>query len=252
MAEVQVGEEVTELWCRHWFHSDCIRPWLETHNSCPHCRMSIEDAKRAHDERDADPKSKPDQGKKRAGSSSWEDSSSSRNEPASGSSSSYQPPPSHNTRLSSLRGAFTSNYRSAAASSDDPTQQHSAASDDPPASVPDLRRSHYRPFGGQPRVPPHMSGARTSSASHRPHSEINLRLTSLTGSRRNSSPPPTSRHSSRRSSRSYESVRRRDDGYLERRRTSRSDRSDRSDRRSREEEHTGVLGRVRDWIGGHR
>ncbi|GLJ07877.1 hypothetical protein SUGI_0076060 [Cryptomeria japonica] len=34
-----MGEEVCEIPCRirHVFHSECIRPWLERHNTCPLC-----------------------------------------------------------------------------------------------------------------------------------------------------------------------------------------------------------------------
>jgi hypothetical protein len=45
MAEVTTGEVVTELYCKHWFHTDCIKAWLEQHNTCPHCRKSVEEAK---------------------------------------------------------------------------------------------------------------------------------------------------------------------------------------------------------------
>ncbi|KAF2668629.1 hypothetical protein BT63DRAFT_281833 [Microthyrium microscopicum] len=53
MGEVALGEVVTELYCHHWFHTDCIKPWLEQHNTCPHCRMSIEDSKAAFDKKNA-------------------------------------------------------------------------------------------------------------------------------------------------------------------------------------------------------
>lgn len=38
---VQVGEEVTLLPCHHWFHEECIKAWLNEHDSCPHCRKPI-------------------------------------------------------------------------------------------------------------------------------------------------------------------------------------------------------------------
>lgn len=42
MDEVPIGAEVTELPCGHWFHGQCIEAWLTEHDTCPHCRKSIE------------------------------------------------------------------------------------------------------------------------------------------------------------------------------------------------------------------
>ncbi|KAK5138456.1 hypothetical protein LTR08_000042 [Meristemomyces frigidus] len=41
MDEVDVGDAVTVLPCRHWFHGECIRLWLGEHDTCPHCRQGI-------------------------------------------------------------------------------------------------------------------------------------------------------------------------------------------------------------------
>ena len=41
MDEVNIGEEVTELPCKHWFHHPCISAWLIEHDTCPHCRKGI-------------------------------------------------------------------------------------------------------------------------------------------------------------------------------------------------------------------
>lgn len=39
---VELDTEVTVLPCNHWFHFDCIKAWLGQHNTCPHCRRSID------------------------------------------------------------------------------------------------------------------------------------------------------------------------------------------------------------------
>ena len=41
MENVQVGDEVTMLPCKHWFHGECVGAWLKEHNTCPHCRQGI-------------------------------------------------------------------------------------------------------------------------------------------------------------------------------------------------------------------
>ncbi|KAI9371291.1 hypothetical protein BJX61DRAFT_38213 [Aspergillus egyptiacus] len=41
MDSVKIGDEVTVLPCTHWFHPQCIELWLNQHNTCPHCRRSI-------------------------------------------------------------------------------------------------------------------------------------------------------------------------------------------------------------------
>ncbi|KAF2127542.1 hypothetical protein P153DRAFT_294879, partial [Dothidotthia symphoricarpi CBS 119687] len=41
MDEVNIGEEVTVLPCKHWFHHPCVSAWLKEHDTCPHCRKGI-------------------------------------------------------------------------------------------------------------------------------------------------------------------------------------------------------------------
>ncbi|KAK3990679.1 hypothetical protein QBC44DRAFT_324593 [Cladorrhinum sp. PSN332] len=36
------GEKATVLPCSHFFHGECVTPWLKEHNTCPVCRRSIE------------------------------------------------------------------------------------------------------------------------------------------------------------------------------------------------------------------
>ncbi|ROW02333.1 hypothetical protein VSDG_02470 [Cytospora chrysosperma] len=40
--EMQLGDEVTVLPCKHWFHGECVTLWLKEHNTCPVCRAPIE------------------------------------------------------------------------------------------------------------------------------------------------------------------------------------------------------------------
>lgn len=41
MDEVNIGEQVTVLPCKHWFHHPCVSAWLLEHDTCPHCRKGI-------------------------------------------------------------------------------------------------------------------------------------------------------------------------------------------------------------------
>ncbi|CAM6095055.1 unnamed protein product [Calypogeia fissa] len=36
-----IGDKMQEMPCKHSFHPDCLKPWLEAHNSCPICRFEL-------------------------------------------------------------------------------------------------------------------------------------------------------------------------------------------------------------------
>ncbi|CAF4453414.1 unnamed protein product [Adineta steineri] len=38
LSEYINGEELKRLRCKHYFHSECINPWLKTSTRCPICR----------------------------------------------------------------------------------------------------------------------------------------------------------------------------------------------------------------------
>uniref|UniRef100_A0A3Q3DTG2 RING-type E3 ubiquitin transferase n=1 Tax=Hippocampus comes TaxID=109280 RepID=A0A3Q3DTG2_HIPCM len=40
--EYSPGESARKLPCLHFFHSECIVPWLELHDTCPVCRKSLD------------------------------------------------------------------------------------------------------------------------------------------------------------------------------------------------------------------
>jgi E3 ubiquitin-protein ligase RNF115/126 len=37
----EVGETIKRLPCEHYFHANCIIPWLKQCNSCPVCRAPL-------------------------------------------------------------------------------------------------------------------------------------------------------------------------------------------------------------------
>ena len=40
--EIQIGEFVYKLPCKHVFHDICIEPWVKTKTTCPKCRYCLE------------------------------------------------------------------------------------------------------------------------------------------------------------------------------------------------------------------
>ena len=39
--EFEVGNVILTLPCKHYFHKECISPWLTAHNSCSSCRFEL-------------------------------------------------------------------------------------------------------------------------------------------------------------------------------------------------------------------
>lgn len=50
MDNVELGEEMTVLPCKHWFHGSCVTAWLKEHDTCPHCRRPITTANERHEQ----------------------------------------------------------------------------------------------------------------------------------------------------------------------------------------------------------
>lgn len=42
LEDFQVEESVIKLDCKHCFHDNCLKDWLNKHNTCPVCRLELE------------------------------------------------------------------------------------------------------------------------------------------------------------------------------------------------------------------
>ena len=36
-----IGNKMMDLPCKHYFHEECLMPWLNQHDSCPICRFEL-------------------------------------------------------------------------------------------------------------------------------------------------------------------------------------------------------------------
>lgn len=41
LEEFEIGVEVSEMPCKHWFHRGCVERWLRINGSCPVCRYAM-------------------------------------------------------------------------------------------------------------------------------------------------------------------------------------------------------------------
>ncbi|WVZ77540.1 hypothetical protein U9M48_025398, partial [Paspalum notatum var. saurae] len=48
---ISPGQSVLKLPCKHYFHGDCIRPWLNIRNTCPVCRFELPTGDAEYDRR---------------------------------------------------------------------------------------------------------------------------------------------------------------------------------------------------------
>ena len=39
--DFSVGNKMMDLPCNHYFHEECLMPWLNQHDSCPICRFEL-------------------------------------------------------------------------------------------------------------------------------------------------------------------------------------------------------------------
>lgn len=66
--EFEIGGEAREMPCKHFYHSDCIIPWLHIHNTCPVCRYELRESSGEEFPDDGDDQSDVEQGTSRMNS----------------------------------------------------------------------------------------------------------------------------------------------------------------------------------------
>jgi hypothetical protein len=49
VSDLSMNEEVRQLPCGHYFHDNCIIPWLKKRNSCPICRFELKTSNRKYE-----------------------------------------------------------------------------------------------------------------------------------------------------------------------------------------------------------
>lgn len=54
MEEAKLGDEISELWCRHWYHPFCIKQWLDAHGACPLCRKTLQQGREEWEAKNAE------------------------------------------------------------------------------------------------------------------------------------------------------------------------------------------------------
>lgn len=42
LCDMEKGDKVMKLKCKHYFHRGCIVPWFEKNDKCPNCRTAVE------------------------------------------------------------------------------------------------------------------------------------------------------------------------------------------------------------------
>jgi hypothetical protein len=215
MDEVELDEEVTRLYCKHWFHTNCISFWLKEHNTCPHCRKSIEDARKEAEDAGEIPKS----AQPSSSSSNPQASTSYSVDQQQNSISRTTPLDSHSTLRQTFEDGASSTTASFQRPWEFPTGQPSSGQQSPWtfATGPQAPSSPYEPNYQRPNRDPMEDTSSARPRSNYPYPNSPSELPSSfsrrsSGMRRDSNSPPlrdsdsgylSRHHDSRSSSRHY-------------------------------------------------